>query len=150
MWCTFGHVSPQNRGKRNPRSPVCGIFLVVLVYVFLFVVLLLLVSASSSFSASSSKRAVRTGMGLAHGGVRPFHQKSTCLTQLILGPYVVQSWSRNTPKNSPNEALVLHRVAPLRGLYAQEWFWHTVEYGPFIKSQLASSQLTFGFCVVQI
>ena len=29
---------------------------------------------------------------------------------LTLGPYVVQSWSRNTPKNSPNETLVLHRV----------------------------------------
>ena len=46
-----------------------------------------------------------------HGGVQPFHQKSTCLTQLTLGPYLVQSWSRNTPKNSPNEPLVLHRVA---------------------------------------
>ena len=34
-----------------------------------------------------------------HGGSRPFHQKSTCLTQLSLGPYLVQIWSRNTPKN---------------------------------------------------
>ena len=25
---------------------------------------------------------------------RPFHQKSTCLTQLTLGPYVVKNWSR--------------------------------------------------------
>jgi len=24
-----------------------------------------------------------------HGGVRPFHQKSTCITQLTLGPSVV-------------------------------------------------------------
>ena len=30
-----------------------------------------------------------------HGGVRTFHQKSTCLTQLTFGPYVVQIWSRN-------------------------------------------------------
>jgi len=29
--------------------------------------------------------------GQPHGGVRPFHQKSTCLTQLTLGRYVVQS-----------------------------------------------------------
>ena len=34
---------------------------------------------------------------ILHGGVRPFHQKSACLTQLTGGPYVVQSWSRNTP-----------------------------------------------------
>jgi len=37
-------------------------------------------------------------------------KQSTCLTQLTLGSYVVQSWSRNTPKNSPSETLVLHRV----------------------------------------
>jgi len=30
-----------------------------------------------------------------HGGGRPFHQKSTCLAQLILGPDVVQMGSRN-------------------------------------------------------
>ena len=33
-----------------------------------------------------------------HGGVRPFHQKSTCLTRLTLGSYVVQIWSRD-PRN---------------------------------------------------
>ena len=33
-----------------------------------------------------------------HGGVRPFHQKSTCLPQLTSGPYVVQIWSRS-PRN---------------------------------------------------
>ena len=31
----------------------------------------------------------------AHHGVRTFHKKSTCLTQLTLGPYVVHIWSRN-------------------------------------------------------
>ena len=45
-----------------------------------------------------------------HGGVRPFHQMSTCLTQLTLGPYVVQTWSRNTPECGVNEMLVLHQV----------------------------------------
>jgi len=34
-----------------------------------------------------------------HGGARPFHQKSTCLTQLTSGPYVVQIWSRNVRKS---------------------------------------------------
>ena len=31
------------------------------------------------------------------GGVRPLNQTSTCLTQLTLGPYVVQIWSRDAP-----------------------------------------------------
>ena len=34
-------------------------------------------------------------LNLPHGGIRPFHQKSTCLTELTSGPYVVQIWSRN-------------------------------------------------------
>jgi len=29
-----------------------------------------------------------------HDGVRPFHQKSTCITKLTLGPCVVRIWSR--------------------------------------------------------
>ena len=33
-----------------------------------------------------------------HGGARPFHQKSSCTTQLTLGRYVVQIWSRATEK----------------------------------------------------
>ena len=39
----------------------------------------------------------------AHGGVRPFHQKSTCLTQLTLGPYVVQNWSSYGRKFDPTK-----------------------------------------------
>ena len=38
------------------------------------------------------------------------NRKSTCITQLTLGPHVVQIWARNTPKPGPNETLVLHRV----------------------------------------
>jgi len=45
-----------------------------------------------------------------HGGVRPFHQKSTCLTQLTLVPKVVQIWSRNTLELGGSETFVLHRV----------------------------------------
>ena len=35
----------------------------------------------------------------AQGGLRPFHQKSTYLTELTLGPYVVQVWSRIVRKS---------------------------------------------------
>jgi len=45
------------------------------------------------------------------GGVRPFHQKSTCRTQLPLGPDVVPTWSRNTPYSGVSETLVFHRVS---------------------------------------
>ena len=33
-----------------------------------------------------------------HDGLRPFHQKSICITQWTLGPYVVHIWSCNPPK----------------------------------------------------
>ena len=42
---------------------------------------------------------------MARSGVGPFHQKSTCLTQLAFG----QMWSRNTPKFRGNETLELNR-----------------------------------------
>ena len=45
-----------------------------------------------------------------HGGVLPFHPKSTCLPQSTVGPYVVQIWSRDSPESSPNETFVLHYV----------------------------------------
>ena len=49
-----------------------------------------------------------------HGGLRPFHQKSTCLTQLTPGPCVVHFWSRNTPAAGENETRAdLHRRASL-------------------------------------
>jgi len=38
-------------------------------------------------------------MAAPHVGLRPFHQKSTCITQLTAGPYLVQIWSRSTPQN---------------------------------------------------
>jgi hypothetical protein len=44
-----------------------------------------------------------------HGGVRPFHQKSTCLTQLTLGRYVVQSrpnWPVNRGSTKPSNFTV--------------------------------------------
>ena len=39
-----------------------------------------------------------------HGGLQFFHQKSTCIMQSILEPYVVQNWSRfhqNRGKHNP-------------------------------------------------
>jgi len=44
-----------------------------------------------------------------HGGVRPFHQKSTCLTQFTLGPYVEQIWSSYVQFRT-NETCDLQRV----------------------------------------
>jgi len=52
---------------------------------------------------------------VVHGAARPFHQKSTCLTQSTLGPYVVQIWSRTTPS--------LGRTNPA---YSTEWDAHLV------------------------
>ena len=49
-------------------------------------------------------------MACPHGGLRSFHQTSTCLTQLTLGPYVVQMRSRDTPRGGDDETLVVHRV----------------------------------------
>jgi len=62
--------------------------------------------------ALSCERGERDAMGsdLPHGGVRTFHQNSTCLTQLSLGPCVVQIWWRNTPEFGVNETRVLDRV----------------------------------------
>jgi len=61
-----------------------------------------------------------------HGGVRPFHQKSTCLKQLTLEPCVVQIWSRNPriseatkPSNSTvfkARGLLYHSTLGLRGI----------------------------------
>jgi len=48
------------------------------------------------------------------GGVQPVHPKSTGLTQLILGPYVAQIGSLNTPKSGVINTRVLHRLATLK------------------------------------
>ena len=42
--------------------------------------------------------------------VRPFHQKSICITQLTLRPYVAQIWARNTPEYGPIVILVHNRA----------------------------------------
>ena len=39
-----------------------------------------------------------------------FYQKSACIMQFTLGRYLVQIWSRTTPKTSPNEIRLAHRV----------------------------------------
>ena len=68
----------------------------------------------SNFRANFKKKNACSRMRIAHvyphGGVRPFHQKSTSLTQSTLGPCVVQIWSSNTLDLRGNETLVLHRV----------------------------------------
>ena len=57
-----------------------------------------------------------------HGGVPPFHRKSTCLTQSTLGPYFVQIWSRSTPEYGVNETLVLYEVVSGFGCRGQGVF----------------------------
>jgi len=47
------------------------------------------------FNSRSSPSSPPTLTSHKHGALRPFHQKSTCITQLTVGPYVVQSWSPN-------------------------------------------------------
>ena len=37
------------------------------------------------------------GIESPHGGLRPVHQKSTCLSQSTSGPYVVRCWSHCPP-----------------------------------------------------
>ena len=48
---------------------------------------------------------------LPHGGARPFHPKSTCISRLTLGPNVVQIWSHDTPESGTTETFALNRVA---------------------------------------
>ena len=54
---------------------------------------------------------------LPHGGVRLFHQKSTCLKQLTLGTHVLQIWSRYVQNYEPTRssyATVRQKRAHLR------------------------------------
>ena len=46
-----------------------------------------------------------TADGDAHGGLRPFHRKPTCLTQLTVRPFVEQIRLRCPPELGENEAL---------------------------------------------
>jgi hypothetical protein len=45
-----------------------------------------------------------------HGGVPPFHRKSTCMTRSTLGPNVVQIRSRNSLELRVNQTLDVHLV----------------------------------------
>ena len=54
--------------------------------------------------SEETERTEREGGSCApRGGVRPFHRKSTCLTQLTLGPYVVYIWSSYVKNNEPTK-----------------------------------------------
>jgi hypothetical protein len=62
------------------------------------------------------------GLELIDGGLRPLHQKSACLAQSILGPYVVeQIWSRNNPESGPHKAFT---IRPQRKLHSTVWYTH--------------------------
>ena len=51
------------------------------------------------------------------GGMRPYHQMSSCHMQFTSGPYVVQIWSRNTPEYVANETLAVHSANPHSGTH---------------------------------
>jgi len=53
--------------------------------------------SSLESGALEPKLGCARGCRVPHGGVRPFHQTSTWLTQSTLGPYGAQIWSRNPP-----------------------------------------------------
>ena len=63
-------------------------------------------SLRSSYTGLTPRPVAAKWRARPHGGVRPFHQKLTCLTQSTLGPDVVKMWSRNTPESGVNETLV--------------------------------------------
>jgi len=48
--------------------------------------------------------------GYPHEGVRPFHESQLASTQLTLGSYEPQMWSRIALKCRGDESRVLHRV----------------------------------------
>ena len=78
----------------------------------------LCVSLNSRLESNKERENLRHSH-VPHGGVRPFHQKSTCPKQLTLGPCVVQIWSR-APRNS----------AGSNPAYSTEWMsWdHNLRY----------------------
>jgi len=55
-----------------------------------------------------TQQTLGSDLGVPHGGLRPFHQKSSCLTQLTLGPCVVQIWSRYVQNLTQQQNLESH------------------------------------------
>ena len=71
-------------------------------------------------SASLEQPAVRDFISerpVPHGGVRPFHHKLTCSTQLCAGPHVVLVWSRspqNREERNPRSGVPRSQETPPR------------------------------------
>ena len=63
------------------------------------------------FEVIKDSRNIPEVQGNPHGGVRPFHQKSTFRTQLTLGHYAVHIRSRTPTEFGGIETRVLHHVA---------------------------------------
>jgi len=77
-----------------------------------------------------------------HGGVPPFHQKSTCISQLFSGPYVVEIWPLDTLKNRGNETLELHTV-DVFNFNTVSLALHTVDFEGFMPQNLEGSVTKF-------
>ena len=58
----------------------------------------------------------------------PFVKSQLASTLFTIGPYVVQIWTRNTPKTGPNGTCIVHRVA-----------WRTSFLRFFVSSILPSA-----------
>ena len=66
--------------------------------------------AGSGFRVKGSRTAqsVHSFSWYPHGGLRPFHQKSTCITQSTFGHHVVQIHHVPPPTVEDNQTLALH------------------------------------------
>ena len=75
-----------------------------------------------------------------YGGLRPFHQTSTCITQVTSGPYLVQIWSRTTSEFGLNETLVVNRVVRCSiGLYRFSKLTFRTTQGPISGKMMCSN-----------
>ena len=77
--------------------------------------------------------------GQQHGGVRPFHRKSTCLYIINFGAARLCRLGRRVRRRRMRSAdPATHTVNSFVLVMAS----HTVDYDSFVKSQLASTQST--------
>jgi len=85
-------------------APYLHIYKYIYTYIYIYIYIYSYVHNPHSHSMLSAEDRP------PHGGVRPSHQTSTCITQLTSGPHVVQIWSCSTPEFGVNETRVVHRV----------------------------------------
>ena len=78
----------------------------------------------------------RVAHTVPHGGVRPFHQKSTCITQLTSGPSMVQIWSRipqNSGRAKPSNSTVRELAEPFWHICVKRLIFTSTKFSPLLK-----------------